>query len=125
MSYTAQRLAREDIQNRLRVDIVPGALLELKMGVSASIDYRFYGLWSKALANVAGTSGTEIAQGYLEQTATPTLIEYMFDHPMYLIALCAGLFLILLLLLLYVQSVKSRNRQHGDRRRACRGARKG
>lgn len=61
MSYTAQRLAREDIQNRLRVDIVPGALLELKMGVSASIDYRFYGLWSKALANVAETSGTEIA----------------------------------------------------------------
>ena len=37
--------------------------------------------------------------------------EGMFDHPMYLIALCAGLFLILLLLLLYVQSVKSRNRQ--------------
>ena len=45
MSYTAQRLAREDIQNRLRVDIVPGALLELKMGVSASIGYRLYGLW--------------------------------------------------------------------------------
>lgn len=125
MSYTAQRLAREDIQNRLRVDIVPGALLELKMGVSASIDYRFYGLWSKALANVAGTSGTEIAQGYLEQTATPTLIEYMFDHPMYLIVLCAGLFFDPAAALALRPVCQEPQPPAEDRRRACRGARKG
>lgn len=72
MSYTAKRLAREDIQNRLHVDIVPGAVLELKMGINASEDYRPYGLWSKALAGVAETSGAEIVQGYLEKTTTPS-----------------------------------------------------
>ena len=111
MSYTAQKLARDDVQNRLRVDIVPGAVLELKMGVNAGDDYRFYGLWSKALADVSNTMSAEIVQTYLEQTATPTLIQSMFDHPMFLIVLCAGVFLMILLLLLYAQSVKSRNRQ--------------
>ena len=111
MSYTAQKLARDDVQNRLRVDIVPGAVLELKMGVNASDDCRFYGLWSKALADVSNTISAEIVQTYLEQTATPTFIQYMFDHPMFLIVLSAGVFLMILLLLLYAQSVKSRNRQ--------------
>ena len=87
------------------------AVLELKMGVNAGDDYRFYGLWSKALADVSNTMSAEIVQTYLEQTATPTLIQSMFDHPMFLIVLCAGVFLMILLLLLYAQSVKSRNRQ--------------
>ena len=78
---------------------------------------------SKGKSTVCGMKpGGEIVYTPFEVQHTR---EGMFDHPMYLIALCAGLFLILLLLLLYVQSVKSRNRQHGDRRRACRGARKG
>ena len=111
MSYTAQKLARDDVQNRLRVDIVPSAVLEVKMGVNASDDVCFYGLWSKTLADVSGTMSAEIVQAYLEQTATPTFIQYMFDHPMFLIVLCAGVFLMLLLLLLYTQSVESRNRQ--------------
>lgn len=43
MTYTAQRLARDDLQNRLRVDIVPGAVLELSMGVNANDSTHFYG----------------------------------------------------------------------------------
>lgn len=81
------------------------------MGINASEDYRLYGLWTKALAGVAETSGAEIVQGYLEKATTPTLNKYMFDHPMYLIAPCAGVFLILVLLLMYAQSVESRNKQ--------------
>ncbi len=54
----------------------------------------------------------EIVQGHLEQTITPTLLEYMFDHSAYLLALCFGVFfLLMLMILLYLQSVKSRNRQ--------------
>lgn len=36
MSYVAQRLSRDDLQNRLRVDIVPGGTMELMMGVNAN-----------------------------------------------------------------------------------------
>lgn len=111
LSYTAQKIARDDIQNRLRVEIVPGAEMELKMGVNASTNCHFFGLWEKTLAEVAKNQSTEIVQDYLEETTTPTMVEYLFDHPAYLIAVCFGIFLILLLILLYVQSVKSRNRQ--------------
>ena len=47
MTYTAQRLARDGLQNRLRVDIVPGAVLELSMGINANDSVHFYGLWGK------------------------------------------------------------------------------
>lgn len=47
----------------------------------------------------------------IEQTATPTMITYLFDHPIYLIICCMGVFVILCLLLLYRQSVQSRKRQ--------------
>ena len=53
MSYAAQKLSRDDVQNRLRVDIVPRASASLMMGVDANIDHRFYGLWEKTLATVA------------------------------------------------------------------------
>ena len=53
MSYAAQKLSRDDVQNRLRVDIVPRASVSLMMGVNANIDHRFYGLWEKTLATVA------------------------------------------------------------------------
>ena len=111
MSYTAQRLARDDIQNRLRADIVPAAVMELKMAINADTDVHFYGLWSKTLAAVADSSGAEITQNYLEQTTTPTMLEYLFDHPVYLITFCTAVFLILLLLILFLQSVRRKREQ--------------
>ena len=111
LSYAAQKLARDDMQNRLRVDIVPGGTLDIMMGVNAADSIHFYGLWEKTLAAVAGNLSAEIVQEYLEQTATPSLLEYLFDHPSYLIAISSGLFLLLLLVLLYVQSVRGKRRQ--------------
>ena len=111
MSYTAQRLAREDLQNRLRVDIVPGAVMELRMGVNANDSHYFYSLWEKTLLDVADRSSAEIVQGYLEQATTPTLTEYMFDHPMYLVIVSAGTVLLLLMILLYLQSSRSKREQ--------------
>ena len=111
MSYLAQKLAAEDVQNRLRVNIVPGAELELKMGVNAVDDVKFYGIWAKTLADTAASMSEEIVQTHLEQTTAPTLLEYMFDHPVYLIVVSFGVFMLLFLLLLSRQAVKSRNRQ--------------
>ena len=53
MTYTAQKLARDDTQNRLRVEVVPGASMSLRMGVLSEVDRSFYGPWEKTLYNVS------------------------------------------------------------------------
>ena len=111
MSYTAQKLSKEDVQNRLRVDIVPGATVNLQMGVNADDAYAFYGLWEKTLSGVAENISAEVVQTYIEETATPSIIAYIFDHPSYLIMLCVGSLAILFLIVLYFQSVRSKNKQ--------------
>lgn len=111
MSYSAQKLARDDIQNRLRVDIVPGASMDLQAGINAADDLHFYGIWEKTLSSVTDTMSAEIVQDYLEQTTTPSMLEYLFDHPAYLIILCLALSLLLIMILLYIQSVISRRKQ--------------
>ena len=111
MTYTGQKLARDDVQNRLRVDIVPGANVSLKMGVNAKDDRNFYGIWEKTLSIVAGRDRASIVQDYVEETTTPSMLEYLFDHPVYLILCIAGICLIVFLILLYGQSIKSKNRQ--------------
>ena len=111
MTYTAQKLARDDVQNRLRVDIVPGATLSLRMGINADDDHVFYGIWNKTLAATAQNDRAEVIQNYVEQTAVPSPIAYLFDHPTTLIILIAALLLFLFVLLLYSQSVRSKNRQ--------------
>lgn len=111
MTYTAQRLARDDLQNRLREDIVPGAVLELSMGVNANDSTHFYGSWEKTLAGVADGISAEIVQKYLEQTAIPTLAEYLFDYPIYLAVVSSTIILLVLMAALYIQSSRSKKRQ--------------
>ena len=111
LSYAAQKLARDDLQNRLRVDIVPGGSLELVMGINARDDVLFYGIWAKTLAEVSGQVSAGIVQEYLEQTATPTMLAYLFDHPVSLLVLCSTFIMLAFLLVLYVQSAKGRRRQ--------------
>lgn len=111
MTYTAQKLARDDVQNRLRVDIVPGATLPLQMGVNAYDNYLFYGIFEKTLFNVSQEAAAEIVQKYNEEIAAPTMLAYLFDNPIYLLLMIAGVTLILCLFLLYIQSVHSKIRQ--------------
>ena len=106
-----QRLARDDLQNRLRVDIVPGAVLELSMGVNANDSTHFYRSWEKTLAGVADGISAEIVQKYLEQTAIPTLAEYLFDYPIYLAVVSSTIILLVLMAALYIQSSRSKKRQ--------------
>lgn len=111
MSYTAQKLARDDTQNRFRVEIVPGASVELRMGVISEADRNFYGLWEKTLYNVSQEVSAEIIQNYVEDTETPTMAAYLFDHPVYLIFLIASALLFAFVLILWLMSVKSRRKQ--------------
>ena len=112
MTYTAQLLARSDLQNRLRADIVPGASLSLRMGVNAADTRDFYGLWEKTLAVVAARQQDEIVQTYTEQTISPTIPEMLFDHPVLLISLLCGGLLIVFLLLLYCYAIHTNRQQH-------------
>ena len=111
MSYTAQELARNDVQNRLSVDIVPGAALSMEMGVNARDDYHFYGLWEKALADISQQLGEEIVQKNTEAVTETSIVAFLFDNPIYLMVVIAAIFLILFFVILYVQSVKSKNKQ--------------
>lgn len=111
MSYAAQTVAREDTQNRLSVEVVPGASLDLKMGINANVDRNFYGIWEKTLAEVSANKSSEIVQDYLESTNTPSLIAYLFDRPVYFVCMVGAVFLILLLGCLYFQSTRTKNKQ--------------
>ena len=111
MSYTAQELARNDVQNRLSVDIVPGAALSMEMGVNARDDYHFYGLWEKALADIFRQLGEEIVQKNTEAVTETSIVAFLFDNPVYLMVVLAAIFLILFFVILSVLSVKSKNKQ--------------
>ena len=111
LTYTAQRLSSDDIQNRLRVDIVPGAELSLKMGINANDNRDFYGIWSKTLSVVSANIEDEIVQSYVEETTAVTAIQYLFDHPTMFIIIIVAVLLIIFLTALYLQSVKSKNIQ--------------
>ncbi|WP_455056548.1 ATP-binding response regulator [Jutongia sp.] len=111
MSYTAQKLAREDAQNRLSVDIVPQASLDIKMGINAGLDHHFFGLWQKTLTKVSSDKSAALVQDYLERTNTPSLIAYLFDHPSYLVGAVGALFLVIFITALYISSTRAKNRQ--------------
>lgn len=110
MSYTAQQMVQDDVQNRFRADLVPGMLINFKMGVSADNDQAFFGLWRKTLDFVADRDSTGIVQNYLENSANRSLLAYCFDHPYFLLSSVAGVFLFLLLLIWHFQAVKSKRR---------------
>lgn len=111
MSYTAQRLAQDDLQNRFRVEIVPGASLDIRMGVNAHDNCHFYGIWEKTLTNISSQIEAEVVQSYVETTESSTMMAFLFRHPFYLVVLIAAVCLILFLIALYLQSLHSRAEQ--------------
>lgn len=96
MTYEAQRLAQQDVQNQLSVDIVPGMTLEIHMGVNSRDDVTFYGLWNKTLNVVANQVSAETVQQYLEQDTQTSMVGYLYDHPSFLVVLIICMCLILL-----------------------------
>lgn len=112
VTYTAQKLARDDVQNRLRTDIVQNASVELRMAVNADIDRDFYGLWSKTLLTVSREVQDNVIDKYVETPAAKTsFFQYIFDHPVILVLFAAIVLSMVFLAVMYMQSVKSRNKQ--------------
>ena len=111
MSYTAQKLVSDDVQNRLSVEIVPGAALYIRMGINSKSNYNFYGIWEKTLAEVVENKSSEVIQDYLEMDSTTTLCAYLFDHPTYLVIIVGSLFFMVYIVLLYAQSMRAKNKQ--------------
>ena len=110
-TYTAQKLARDDVQNRMRTDIVQGSFVSLRMAVNAGIDRDFYGLWSKTLAVVSEEVQDNIIQKYVNGTSNTSWIQFLFDHPLLWVILVVAVMASVFFGILYTQSVKSRNRQ--------------
>ena len=110
LTYTAQRLAKDDLQNTLQADILPGATLQLRMGVNANDNRDFYGIWEKTLYQVAEAQRASITLSHLEDTETPSPLAYMFNHPALLVCAAVLVLLVLFLALMYVQSSRSRRR---------------
>lgn len=112
MTYTAQKLARDDIQNRLRTDIVQSASVELRMAVNANIDRDFYGLWAKTLLTIRDEVQNKIIDKYVETPAMESsFAQYLFDHPIIWVLFAAAILSGVFLAVMYSQSVKSRNKQ--------------
>ena len=111
MSYTAQKVARDDSQNRLSAEIVPGATLDLQMGINARDNYHFYGIWEKTLAEVSDQMSEEVIQSYLEEETNQSLLAYLFDHPAYLLVMSGSILVAIFFIILYLQSVNSKNKQ--------------
>lgn len=111
MSYRAQRIAREDTQNRLSVDIVPGATMNFRMGINAKDHHDFYGIWEKTLSQVVANNSAEIVQNYLETNDTPNLLAYLFDRPVYFVGAVGLIFFTLFIVCLYIQSTRTKNKQ--------------
>ena len=111
MSYEAQKIARDDTQNRLSVEIVPGATMNLRMGINAKDHRDFFGIWEKTLSEISANTSDEIVQNYLETNNTQGLLAYLFDHPAYLVSVIGLLFFTLFVICLYIQSIRTKNKQ--------------
>ena len=111
MTYTAQNLRKSYYQNNLQVDIVPGATLELRMGVNANDDRDFYGVWEKTLSRVAEQQSGQTVQSYIEETSTPSPIEYFLNHPILWVVMVAVVLIIAFLIVLFALASRSRRRQ--------------
>lgn len=111
LSYTAQRLVRDDVQNRFRTEVVPGSTISIKMGINADCDHMFYQIWEKTLLKVASENTNEIIQQNMQKTAKTSLIAFLFDYPVYLIfGICFILFM-LFFIFQWRHTAKIRNEQ--------------
>ena len=111
MTYTAQQVRQEDSFNRLRANIVPGASVELRMGVNSTASALFYGLWDKTLSQVSEELSAEVVQNNVKTTEEENIVRYFYTHPevsgvVLVIAVAALMFLAL-----FLQSSKN-SRKH-------------
>ena len=110
-TYAAQQLAQKDTFNRLRTSIVPGAVVQLQMGVNAQDSYLFFSLWDKTLTEVAAQYSAEIVQQNLDTNTEESFLRYFYTHPEVSAIVIVALFAAVLFLALFVQSSKNSRKQ--------------
>lgn len=110
-TYTAQKVAQDDSMNRLRSAIVPGAFVDLQMGVNSQDSYLFYNLWDKTLTEVADQYSAEIIQRNMEAEPEENVVRYFYTHPEVAGPVLVVFMAALLLLALYVQSIHNNKKQ--------------
>lgn len=111
MTYSAQTLAKNNIQNMLSSSVVPGVQVKFRMGVSADADYHFYGLWQKALTRVSDRDSAEIIQRYIETNDNVSIIGYLYDHPLYLLLIVVAFLLVIFFISLWIVAVRNNKKQ--------------
>ena len=111
MTYTAQKLARDEVQNRLRTDIVPASRLYMYMGVNAETDHNFYSLWEKAMAVEIPESRSAVVQQYTQMAESPSAVQFLFDNPAYLLFVVIVAALLVCFILMYWQAARNSRKQ--------------
>lgn len=111
MTYSAQTLVKENAQNMLTSSVVPGVQAKFSMGVNADTDYRFYGLWQKALTKVTDKYGAEIVQQYVETSGNISVIGYLYNHPFYFLLIVVGVLMIVFFIVLWIIAIKNTKKQ--------------
>lgn len=110
-TYVAQQTIKSNLTNGMQAEIVPGVTLDMRMGVNVEDNRDFYGVWEKTLYQVAQENSAEVVQSYLEETETPSIGAYFFNHPILLVTMVTLLLLVLFLFLLFVLSNRAKRRQ--------------
>ena len=110
-TYEAEKLAQNDIRNRLKVDIVPEATCEFYLGIHRDQNYLLYGLLEKSLTNVTNEKAAGIVQSYLEMTVSLSAFHYLATHPKMVVFICSGFVVGFFFIVLYLYSLKSKKEQ--------------
>lgn len=110
MTYTAQKMVQEDVQNRLRAVIVPGSDVELRMGMNSNCEREFCSIWKKTLERVSTEIQGEVVQNYTESNTAVSIWAYFFDHPTFSFSSLGALCALIAFIALYVQTRRSNRR---------------
>lgn len=110
-SYSAQKIAIDDAQNRFRVDIIPSAPINLKMGINSNNNHHFIGIWEKTLTDISAEKSMQFIQEYLGKESNSTLVAFLFDHPGYFVCIVGLLLITSFVIFLYVHTTKTKNKQ--------------
>ena len=111
LSYSAQKFANNNARNSFHVEVVPNSILGFKMGINSQINYLFFDIWQKALAEVSKNEGAEFVQKYLEHNKEMSLIAFLYDHPVYFVCGIVMIFITIFVVYLCIHTMRVKDKQ--------------
>lgn len=110
---TAELAIENDMTNRLVAEGIYGYDTSFAVGVRAGQDQRLFSVLNKAVASIGPEEINAVDRSYTDYGERPfSLIGYMYDYPLHMVALVAVLFLIIGLVVLAAQLSRRRKRQY-------------